>query len=219
MKVKGVHLCRACQKAEGTIHDELREIISVPLCEGCLAASQYLTANTLRMGRVCRYPPFSVEFEIHADSWNQQRALILLKHHYLRTRDTTVSDEYKSPIYQSLNVFCDHLRILHDLRDLVDRRCGTHLHVAFPSHLRTLLKTYVELIFGPLRDYLVVHPQETSRFGGGALVPMRSNRLATAMPGYVWARNTTLSSIASRASSKVGNTWKSSVFVGKSLRS
>jgi len=105
-----------------------------------------------------------VEFEIAAPARESRRALILLQYQFQRTYDSTVSDEYKSPIYHSIRAFRKPLAILDGLRDLVNEACGTHLHVTFEH--RVALYSVRQAVFDPLITHLVEHCEQTIAFWG-----------------------------------------------------
>lgn len=118
-----------------------------------------------------RLPTFSLEFEIQEPLEGDQRqvdqALKLLQHHFIRTMDNSVSDEYKSPLYLSLRAFYPALDIMHELHHLVGEDCGTHLHVE--CHVKEELKGYLGEVFGPLVNHLLTHPHESLLFWGRGL--------------------------------------------------
>jgi len=156
-------LCTLCQRNQTRQQDPLLGWV----CSCCLRAQSADTPNTLSLGRASAFPSFSLEFEIAVDfqSYDElRRALILLKHGFIRTKDGSVDEEYKSPIYRSLSPFQKVLPVLERLVDLVDGRCGTHLHVALPvkEQLRPLFKS----VFTPLIAYLEEHEEQTIAFWG-----------------------------------------------------
>ncbi len=182
-------LCHLCGICPGQVYSDLSSILrfpvppsilSFPLCTCCL--DQGYGSNGHHIGRVSHLPEFSVEFEIAASSQQRGRALALLSLGYLRTSDATVSDEYKSPIYHSLDAFRFHLPTLDTLGDLVTYLCGTHLHVAFPAPLKARLTDFQGEIFGPLAQHWSANREETERFWGRATCYYASDRLSDAYP-------------------------------------
>ncbi|HEY7419235.1 MAG TPA: hypothetical protein VH593_28895 [Ktedonobacteraceae bacterium] len=134
------------------------------LCAACEAQKSYWLSNEVTKGRMCKLPSFSLEFEIAAEAPQRRRALILLQYQFERTHDSSVDDEYKSPIYANLRAFRKPLMVLHELRDLVSTQCGTHLHVAFEP--KGELYSVRETVFGPLIAYLSSREEQTIAFWG-----------------------------------------------------
>lgn len=141
-------------------------VFNAPVCSSCLLQHTSNTANRSERGVSDELPMFSVEFEVRGlHSFDSERALILLRHGYLRTYDCTVDDEYKSPRYRSVAAFQEVLPLLDQLSDLVDPlHCGTHIHIDCPMQLA--VKACYLTIFGPLIDYLDGHSRETQAFWG-----------------------------------------------------
>ncbi len=158
-------VCHICGLCPGKIYPNLSFVLPVPICSCCLKPSG--CANYRHAGRPSHLPAFSVEFEVAGESREESlRALTLLPLGYLRTHDGTVDDEYKSPIYHSLDAFRSHLPVLDTLRDLVTDACGTHLHVGFQRPLRWRLRSIFAEVFEPLADHLVWNADETDWFWG-----------------------------------------------------
>lgn len=164
--VNGISTC--CFFCQEPTTPELHPILGAPVCSACLRQRPYSEANTLYVGEPDGLPDFSIEFEVSAYLRERERALALLKHHYIRTEDCTVSDEYKSPRYHSLASFQEALPTLHSLRDLVDEQCGTHIHVDCAKKVKICLNNYhlERAIFGALAEYVDAHDNETIRFWG-----------------------------------------------------
>jgi hypothetical protein len=159
--LKTAKLCSICHQVEVTQrHDVLKRYI----CAACEARKPHATFNLVSKGKACKLPAFSLEFEIAAEHARCRRALILLQYQFQRTYDSTVSDEYQSPIYQNMRAFHKPLMVLHELRDLVDERCGTHLHVAFNQKKELYFAR--EAVFGPLIAHLSAHEEQTIAFWG-----------------------------------------------------
>ncbi len=178
-------LCNLCGKGPGRFRPLLLPLLPFPICSSCLTGSRF-TCNRQQLGLASPLPTFSVEFEIHTHSpAARNRALKLLQYHYVRTDDATVSDEYKSPIYASLSAFRAHLFVLDDLRELVDDRCGTHLHIAFPSYLTENLLAVARTVFGPFQRHMQRHQSETEQFWGRAFCRFA---LADICASYPWVR-------------------------------
>ena len=150
-----------------------------PVCIICLSSKSYSEANSLRVGAPDGLPAFSVEFEVCTctigDYEEERRAWMLLKYGFLRTDDKTVDAEYKSPIYQSLAAFEPVLPAFQRLGNLVDRCCGTHIHISCPR--KCWVPLHAGSIFGPLRKHWADHPQETLAFWGRNEAPCRGNIL------------------------------------------
>ncbi len=166
--------CCLCQEmcTDCRWHEDLKGY----LCPRCtMNRLHYSTANAACIGHpLKRLPAFSLEFEVASrDRSALHKALILLKYQFKRTSDGSVDDEYKSPIYQSLRAFCKPLAVLHDLRDLVNERCGTHLHVACKEKER--LRAIHSEVFSPVITHMLHHREETIAFWGRFF-----NRYATA---------------------------------------
>ncbi|GCE50600.1 hypothetical protein KTH_54690 [Thermosporothrix hazakensis] len=106
-----------------------------------------------------RLPPFSIEFEVQRPG-----GVGLLKYGFIRSSDPTVREEYKSPIYRSLDPFYPALEMLKKLSSLVGSSCGTHIHVE--CCVKEKVSVYYHAIFGRLLEYMVQHRQETSDFWG-----------------------------------------------------
>ena len=126
----------------------------------------YTVTNATRLGQPLKHlPAFSLEFEVSScNRRTLEQALILLKFQYKRTSDSSVDDEYKSPIYHSLRAFRKPLAVLDELRGLVNEHCGTHLHVACACK-ESLAVVHAEA-FSPLLDYMLTHPEQTTQFWG-----------------------------------------------------
>ncbi|HEY7419234.1 MAG TPA: hypothetical protein VH593_28890 [Ktedonobacteraceae bacterium] len=141
-------------------------ILGGPICTHCLRQRSYDAANKRYVGTSDGFPMFSVEFEVcSCESYRKvDQALILLKHGYLRTNDCSVLDEYKSPRYRGLTAFQEVLPTLESLKDLVDRCCGTHIHIDCP--IQSLVDTHHGPLFSPLDGYLSAHQKETEQFWG-----------------------------------------------------
>ena len=154
------------------------ETLNIDVCARCEQQKRYGTPNCTARGRRGKLPTFSVEFEVAApagDPAQVRRALILLQHGFIRTYDATVDDEYKSPIYCSLQAFRKPLTILDSLKDLVNERCGTHLHVGCPQPYT--LYPVRHAIFDPLIAHMQAHEQETIAFWGRFFSPQASAAL------------------------------------------
>ncbi|HEY7415459.1 MAG TPA: hypothetical protein VH593_09720, partial [Ktedonobacteraceae bacterium] len=153
-------------------------ILGWDICPSCKRGHSPHRPNTYIAGAPSPLPAFSIEFEIQA-SWSHfddlEQALILLKHGFIRTKDGSVDDEYKSPIYRSLAPFRAVLPILETLSDLVSGACGTHLHVSLPVKER--LRPMHRSVFEPLVMYLEDHEEETIAFWGRTFSPYASQLL------------------------------------------
>jgi len=157
-------LCCICKTAPGEICLDL-PALKCPVCLNCI--EPVAGSNMRRIGRQSPLPTFSVEFEIETSVRSErERALVLLLLGYLRTFDISVSDEYKSPIYQSLDVFRSHLPTLDTLKGLVSGACGTHLHVGIPPWLKQRVSKMRGDLFGPLVDHWSIHLDQTEDFWG-----------------------------------------------------
>lgn len=157
--------CCVCKAREGEIYPKLSQILKKPVCQVCLNGKGAYR-NTQREGLASHLPSFSIEFEVHGSPSACERALALLECGYLRTEDGSVSDEYKSPIYNSLAALRPHLPVLDGLSDLVDECCGTHLHIGFPSPFSRRLREMRKKIFTPLVEYLEDDDVLTEQFWG-----------------------------------------------------
>lgn len=156
-------LCVVCGRCPGQEYTFLQPVVAFPVCSCC--SSPVAAANLRRYGRSTSYlPEFSIEFEVRGATSERAMELVLLG--YLRTPDGTVDDEYKSPIYTSLDQFRYHLPALESLRDLVDDQCGSHIHIGFPSTLASLVTDHRNAIFGRLLDHIVQNPEATKQFWG-----------------------------------------------------
>ncbi len=148
-----------------------------PFCLACLSQKEYETANTQRLGDPDGLPAFSVEFEICAcdlpDSTLLQRAWALLPYSFLRTEDSSVGDEYKSPIYQSAAAFKSVLPLLQRLGNLVDDCCGTHIHISCPR--KQWVRQHAQAIFEPLLHHWATHQNETLAFWGRCHAPCKGD--------------------------------------------
>lgn len=176
--------CCVCKVREGALYPKLSHVLKKPVCPACLSGCGGYT-NKREEGLASPLPSFSIEFEIHGTMSACEKALVLLEHGYLRTIDVTVSDEYKSPIYRSLSAFRSHIPILHSLGHLVDRCCGTHLHVGFSSSLATSLSLMQQDIFGPLMEHLETNGEITRRFWGRSFCGYAASSFAD---DYPWLR-------------------------------
>ncbi len=177
--------CHLCGKNMGWTRSLLVPVLPFPICTPCLEGTRF-NYNDQRLGLSSPLPTFSVEFEIHTLSpAARNRALKLLQYHYVRTDDASVSDEYKSPIYRSLSAFRSHLPILDGLRELVDDRCGTHVHIGFPHHLTESLIAVSHAAFGPLQYHLQSHQSETEQFWGRFFCQYAQPEIRTYYP---WVR-------------------------------
>lgn len=151
------------------------EVLKAYVCANCERRKGYGTPNPVARGQLGKLPTFSVEFEVAAppdDPSQARRALVLLQHGFIRTYDATVDDEYKSPIYCSLQAFRKPLAVLDSLKDLVNERCGTHLHVGCGQNYS--LYPVRHAIFEPLIEYLQAHEQQTIAFWGRFFSPQAS---------------------------------------------
>ena len=146
---------------------EVSSLLAGHVCYRCLARKSYETANTRQVGQFDGLPMFSVEFEVSAErvsasEW--QRTLLLLKHGYVRTEDSTVDEEYKSPIYRSLDPFLSVLPLLDSLGGCVTGRCGTHIHIDCPEKERLWGCEWE--VFSPLEQYIEDHREQSLAFWG-----------------------------------------------------
>ncbi len=155
-----------CQLCQALTSPETHPILGSPVCHDCLVCHNYEDANERHAGTTDGLPMFSVEFEVCDSSirWQADRALILLKHGFLRTCDISVTDEYKSPMYLGLSAFQQVLPILDTLKYLVDNCCGTHIHIDCPA--KQLVRIHQSALFSPLIHYLGTHKEETTNFWG-----------------------------------------------------
>lgn len=166
-------LCCICHLESGRYDDALKG----PICPGCEQQKSYWTTNVLTLGKTCRRPSFSLEFEVVARKpAERRRALVLLQHQFTRTADRTVDDEYKSPIYQNIRVFRRPLAVLDELRDLVTERCGTHLHVTCGQTYQ--VRQARATIFGPLIAHLIHDEAQTEAFWGRTFCPQAQASLS-----------------------------------------
>ncbi len=155
------------------------DVLKTYVCANCERQKSYGTPNQIAYGQLGNLPTFSLEFEVAApphDSAQVRRALVLLQHGFIRTYDSTVDDEYKSPIYCSLKAFRKPLMVLDSLRDLVNERCGTHLHVGCAQH--DTLYSMRQAVFEPLVEYMQAHEQQTTAFWGRFFSPYACTTLA-----------------------------------------
>ena len=168
--------CKICHsQLVPTPHDVLKTY----MCANCERQKGYGTPNHIARGQLGSLPTFSVEFEVAApphDPGQARRALVLLQHGFIRTYDATVDDEYKSPIYCSMQAFRKPLSVLDSLKDLVDERCGTHLHVGCRQGYD--LYPMRHAVFEPLIDYMQTHEQQTIAFWGRFFSPQARATLA-----------------------------------------
>lgn len=155
--------CLLCQTL---IQAKTHPILGGPVCPDCLIQQDADVANKRTAGVGDGLPMFSVEFEVCSCGATRRahHALILLKHGYLRAYDCTVSDEYKSPIYQSLAAFQEVLPTLESLKDLVGGCCGTHIHIDCPVY--DFVHIHYSQLFSLLTSYLETHQEETRLFWG-----------------------------------------------------
>jgi hypothetical protein len=170
-------VCYVCQERKLC---QWKAAVKKYLCDQCLAQGRYSIKNGCVKGqKQKRLPTFSVEFEVQPPSQEDEQqieqALLLLRHHFLRTADSTVSDEYKSPLYLSLTAFYPALEVMSRLQHLVGDDCGTHLHVE--CHVKEELQCCLGEVFGPLVGHLLAHPHESFLFWGRGL-----NRYALHLP-------------------------------------
>jgi hypothetical protein len=145
------------------------------VCSNCLTRQRYSHKNATTKGKKQkRLPTFSLEFEVQHPSPSDEgqpqsqapieAAFKLLQHHFIRTSDGSVADEYKSPLYHSLTAFYPALTVMDDLKHLVGDKCGTHLHVECQT--KEDLAQGCGEVFGPLVEHLLTHPHESLLFWG-----------------------------------------------------
>ncbi len=162
--MKPVKKVLRCQVCHHLVEIEPHTVVG-QVCAPCLEQRDYQRTNKLEKGGWSRLPRFSFEFEIDTQQqWSDlEQATILLRYGFLRTRDGSVSDEYKSPIYSDLRGLVPVLPVLESLQGLVLESCGTHIHVECHSWALSPLRTQV---FGPLLSHLTAHQAETEAFWG-----------------------------------------------------
>lgn len=158
--------CCLCQQ---TTTSYWNPVLKAPVCRECRTVFHYNTVNEATAGQpLKRFPSFSLEFEIAASQQvgvcELDRALLLVKHHFKRTRDGSVDYEYKSPIFHRIGAARQSLAVMDTLADLVSDHCGTHLHVA--CKYKEWLRPIQGDIFSPLLTHMLQHPAETTRFWG-----------------------------------------------------
>ncbi|GCE50598.1 hypothetical protein [Thermosporothrix hazakensis] len=90
----------------------------------------------------------------------------MLRNGFIRTTDSSVGDEYKSPIYQSMHAFKSSIGNLDKLAHLVGTNCGTHIHVECQPELKVSIQRDYGVVWGPLFDHLLEYPLETFLFWG-----------------------------------------------------
>ncbi len=159
--------CCLCHKAASQY--DWNAVLLAPVCQDCRTVFGYGTPNDRIIGPpLKRFPSFSLEFEVeanrHIPSWELDRALVLVKHHFKRTHDSSVDYEYKSPIYRNIRSVRKALAVMDTLADLVSDHCGTHLHIAC-CHKNLLLPVLGD-VFSPLLTHMLHDPEETTRFWG-----------------------------------------------------
>lgn len=162
-----IPLAQYCILCHTTLVPSPHEVLKIYICTNCEHQKNYSTPNHVARGQMGNLPTFSIEFEVASppnDPNQARRALVLLQHGFIRTYDATVDDEYKSPIYCSLQAFRKPLEVLDSLKDLVDDRCGTHLHIGCEQGYE--LHEIRHDVFEPLIDYLQAHEQQTIAFWG-----------------------------------------------------
>ena len=168
--ISASELCFVCQLPTSRPKNPY---LGAAVCQGCWTKRRsYSAANEQSAGTSDGLPLFSVEFEICVCGVSsppkrrqaRERALVLTKHGYLRTEDSSVDDEYKSPRFSSQEAFLCTLPALEGLKDLVDSCCGTHLHIDCPAY--ALVHEYRYSLFGQLREHLTSHEAETVAFWG-----------------------------------------------------
>ena len=153
------HTCVVCKQAKrGCLKIHARGW----LCPACKHAkfNQTTSDNDRYVGKQDSLPMFS--FELETQGTQLDKALVVLAHNFIATRDGTVDVEYKSPRYLSLQACLPALKAIDTFAyTAIDDACGTHLHVD------CRVRGYIDAdVFRPLVRYLKSHETETEQFWG-----------------------------------------------------
>lgn len=113
----------------------------------------YFTENSLRIGNMKQNGlTYSIELECSFVSFRARLELCVAG--FLPTSDSTVTAEFKSPIYNGMNGLKAFLPSIQDLIDADDfrigRECGTHFHVGHDRYINRLYMSYIRRYYHSL---------------------------------------------------------------------
>lgn len=139
------------------------------LCRMCVEHPQNAWKNSKWYGETDGKPPFSFEFEVQYLylSYGQKAEYDtqeLVDIGFLQTIDSTVDDEWKSPIYREFTVFEEVLPVLDTFKKCVGYDSGTHIHIQ-ADYQRQVHNKSTEL-FTELQEYMGSRQEETTEFWG-----------------------------------------------------
>ena len=133
----------------------------------------YFTENSLRIGNMkANGYTYSIELECSYVTFRARLELCVAG--FLPTVDSTVTAEFKSPIYNGMNGLKAFLPSIQDLIDAGDFRigdeCGTHFHVGHDRYINRLYMSYIRRyyhsLFVPLSDACRQYPEKATEIFG-----------------------------------------------------
>ena len=192
VKCKGIHIVNGekvvCGK-EGTNQDfyqvETKNHGVIYMCPDCYhKVESYYTENGLKANQEKKHGfTYSFEFEM---TNNQAPYVRTLQYNgFLPTHDSTVSIEYKSPIYQSLNGLRKLFRSLNNELDnsYFEDEAGTHCNIGHVDYINgdsiELIGAFYHELFQDMSDWLKANSYACQVIFGRTL-----NRWATPIDSY-----------------------------------
>ena len=142
-------------------------------CEHHARNEGYTVENGLRTGDRKRHQnTFSGELE--ASFADSQARGELLSFGYLPTHDSTVSVEFKSPIFEGLNALSKQCvsieKLIADGHLRIGEECGTHFHVGHAEYINGVTMRYLRRfngsLFVPLSEAIMADTEKSARFFG-----------------------------------------------------
>lgn len=117
---------------------------------------------------------FTFSIELETSNSDAKARAELADFGFIPTSDCTVDVEYKSPIYEGLNAISKQVNSIQKLMDEghleINRTCGTHFHCGHAQYINPetmgYIRRFYHSIFVPLSDWMVNHPEQTTKFWG-----------------------------------------------------
>lgn len=194
---KGIHIVNGekivCGK-EGTNQDfykvETKNHGVIYMCPDCYhKVESYYTENGLKANQEKKHG-FTYSFEFEMTNSEAPYTRTLQYNGFLPTHDSTVSIEYKSPIYQSLNGLRKLFRSLNNELDnsYFEDEAGTHCNIGHVDYINSdtieLIGAFYHELFQEMSDWLKANPYACKEIFGRPL-----NRWASPIDNYTSPRS------------------------------
>lgn len=150
------------------------------ICPACVELRSYSWENRAETGADTRGRTYSIELEIMQPT--HKAFFELAENNFLASSDSTVSAEFKSPIFHNLKSPVRLTKTIQRLIDgeemVIDGHCGTHFHVGLPDNGMSAIipetndsrigftRRFYHSLFVPVSNWMMMHPYETKALFG-----------------------------------------------------